>query len=114
MIAARSIFQDLIRLASKALDQDADYTRRLRHRWPYILEDEAQDSSQLQEKIIAQLVGDTGSWVRVGDPNQAIYETFTTANPEFYASSYVKKASRRGRCPTPVAAHKASLTWRII
>jgi DNA helicase-2/ATP-dependent DNA helicase PcrA len=24
-----------------------------------------------------------GSWVRVGDPNQAIYETFTTANPRF-------------------------------
>ena len=24
----------------------------------------------------------SGNWVRVGDPNQAIFETFTTANPE--------------------------------
>ncbi|NIO69586.1 MAG: hypothetical protein GTN71_11285, partial [Anaerolineae bacterium] len=24
-----------------------------------------------------------GNWVRVGDPNQAIYETFTTASPQF-------------------------------
>src|SRR5690606_3743627 len=26
--------------------------------------------------------GDLGNWVRVGDPNQAIFETFTTASPE--------------------------------
>ncbi len=48
-----------------------------------ILEDEAQDSSQLQEEILRLLSGPTGNWVRVGDPNQAIYETFTTASPEF-------------------------------
>jgi len=53
----------------------------LRHRWPYILEDEAQDSSELQEKILRLLVGENGNWVRVGDPNQAIYASFTTANP---------------------------------
>ena len=56
---------------------------RLRWRWPYILEDEAQDSSQLQEEILRLLVGEDGNWVRVGDPNQAIYETFTTANPRY-------------------------------
>ena len=76
-------FQDLIRLALRVLEQDRDYLARLQHRWPYILEDEAQDSSQLQEQILRLLVGDTGNWVRMGDPNQAIYETFTTANPEF-------------------------------
>jgi DNA helicase II / ATP-dependent DNA helicase PcrA len=76
-------FQDLIRLALDALDADAGYLAALRHRWPYILEDEAQDSSQLQEKILRRLVGEAGNWVRVGDPNQAIYETFTTASPEY-------------------------------
>ena len=76
-------FQDLIRLALEALEADEDYRARLRTRWPVILEDEAQDSSQLQEAILRQLVGATGNWVRVGDPNQAIYETFTTASPEF-------------------------------
>ncbi len=55
---------------------------RLRYRWPYILEDEAQDSSRLQEEILQTLSGPDGNWVRVGDPNQAIYETFTTANPD--------------------------------
>lgn len=76
-------FQDLIRLALKAINQDEAYKARLSHRWPYILEDEAQDSSQLQENILRELAGEDGNWVRVGDPNQAIYETFTTANPEF-------------------------------
>ncbi|MDX1524352.1 MAG: 3'-5' exonuclease, partial [Anaerolineae bacterium] len=40
------------------------------------------------------LTGQTGTWVRVGDPNQAIYETFTTADPEnlrrFMANPTVK------------------------
>lgn len=75
-------FQDLIRLALKALTLDEAYLTRLRQRWPYILEDEAQDSSQLQEQILRLLTGENGNWVRVGDPNQAIYETFTTARPE--------------------------------
>ncbi len=79
-------FDDLIRLALQALELDAEYLQRLRHRWPHILEDEAQDSSRLQEEILRLLVGDGGNWVRVGDPNQAIYETFTTASPEFLRS----------------------------
>jgi DNA helicase II / ATP-dependent DNA helicase PcrA len=76
-------FEDLIRLAIRALRSDLDYLKRLSHRWPYILEDEAQDSSMLQEKIIRLLADAGSSWVRVGDPNQAIYETFTTASPRY-------------------------------
>ena len=75
-------FDDLIRLAYNAIELDPDFLQRLRRRWPYILEDEAQDSSLLQQQILNTLAGPDGTWVRVGDPNQAIYETFTTANPE--------------------------------
>lgn len=79
-------FDDLVRLALDLLESDPAYLERLRHRWPFILEDEAQDSSRAQEQLLRLLVGDArpGSgrgWVRVGDPNQAIYETFTTADP---------------------------------
>jgi DNA helicase-2/ATP-dependent DNA helicase PcrA len=45
-------YQDLIRLALLALQLDAEFLARLHRRWPYILEDEAQDSSELQEKIL--------------------------------------------------------------
>ena len=76
-------FDDLIRLALQALQLDDEFLQRLRARWPFILEDEAQDSSRLQEEILRLLVEPDGNWVRVGDPNQAIYETFTTASPQF-------------------------------
>lgn len=76
-------FDDLIRHALGMLQQDEQLLQRLRSQWPYILEDEAQDSSRLQEEILRLLAGEGGNWVRVGDPNQAIYETFTTANPQY-------------------------------
>lgn len=76
-------FDDLISLALLALESDEEFLERLRYRWPYVLEDEAQDSSLLQESILATLIGDGGNWVRVGDPNQAIFETFTTADPRY-------------------------------
>ena len=76
-------FSDLIRLALRVLKSDADYLARLQRRWPWILEDEAQDSSLLQERILRLLAGPQGNWARVGDPNQAINESYTTANPNF-------------------------------
>ncbi|MBN1139672.1 MAG: ATP-dependent helicase, partial [Anaerolineae bacterium] len=84
-------FDDLIRLALQALRLDPEYLARLRQRWPFILEDEAQDSSELQEQILRLLAGPAGNWVRVGDPNQAIYETFTNANPRFLTDFLAEK-----------------------
>jgi DNA helicase-2/ATP-dependent DNA helicase PcrA len=88
-------FDDLIRLALEALQRDADYLERLRRRWPYVLEDEAQDSSRLQQEILQRLAGPEGNWVRVGDPNQAIYETFTTADPQLLRS-FVNAGAEQG------------------
>lgn len=76
-------FQDLICLALRVLQSDPTYLESLRRKYRYILEDEAQDSSLLQERILRLLAGDGGNWVRVGDPNQAIFETFTTADPKY-------------------------------
>lgn len=83
-------FDDLIWFALEILENDADLRQRLSERWPYILEDEAQDSSRLQEQILEQLTAEHGNWVRVGDPNQAIFETFTTANPA-YLRDFIKR-----------------------
>jgi len=104
-------FDDLVRLALEALQIDAGLTARLQARWPYILEDEAQDSSELQERILRSLTtllpsvagpspvgpkppnrgreqplllkGEGNNWVRVGDPNQSINTTFTTSDIRF-------------------------------
>ena len=79
-------FDDLIRLAYQILLENPDHLKRLQFRWPVILEDEAQDSSSIQEKMLSLLTAGNRNWVRVGDPNQAIFETFTTANPELLRS----------------------------
>jgi DNA helicase-2/ATP-dependent DNA helicase PcrA len=119
-------FDDLIRLALDLLEMDEEYLERLRYRFPYILEDEAQDSSLLQEQILrllangpertlsaseAEVEGQAnmsnrpstgsgrGNWVRVGDPNQAIFETFTTASPRYLRAFIVDEADIRQELP---------------
>ncbi|MFC1465608.1 MAG: ATP-dependent helicase [Candidatus Brachytrichaceae bacterium NZ_4S206] len=77
-------FDDLIWAAIRALNNDDDFRRRLGRRWPFILEDEAQDSTPLQEEILALLSREHGNWVRVGDPNQAIMTTFTASDVRFF------------------------------
>lgn len=91
-------FDDLIRLACQILEADADYLARLRHRFPYILEDEAQDSSRIQEEILRKLAGQ-GNWARVGDPNQAIFETFTTADPRLLKDFIAHEADYKMELP---------------
>lgn len=92
-------FDDLIRLALDLLESDPEFLERLHFRWPYILEDEAQDSSQLQEQILRLLAGENGNWVRVGDPNQAIFETFTTASPRYLRAFITGEADYQRELP---------------
>lgn len=101
-------FDDLIVLALQALDADNDYLERLQQRWPYVLEDEAQDSSALQEQMLRLLTANHGNWVRVGDPNQAINTTFTSAETRFlreFILRYPEQARElpnSGRCAQPI------------
>jgi DNA helicase-2/ATP-dependent DNA helicase PcrA len=99
-------FDDLIRLAYRILESDDEYLARLQYRFPYILEDEAQDSSRIQEEILRKLTAQTnpstnslGGWVRVGDPNQAIFETFTTADPRLLKQFIAQEADQKNELP---------------
>ncbi len=111
-------FDDLIRLAYELLQTSSDLLERLRYRWPFILEDEAQDSSEIQQRIISTLAGKNGNWVRVGDPNQAIFETFTTANPgllrEFIRHNPNVDMPESGRCqPSIINLANYLIDWVI-
>jgi DNA helicase-2/ATP-dependent DNA helicase PcrA len=77
-------FDDLIWGAIRALTNDDAFRRRLSARWQFILEDEAQDSTPLQEVILSMLSEPHGNWVRVGDPNQAIMTTFTASDVRYF------------------------------
>ena len=111
-------FTDLISLAYRCLQNDPDLLSLLQYRWPFVLEDEAQDSSALQQKILELLCGAKGNWVRVGDPNQAIYESFTTANPELL-KGFIQQSDvlaldlpESGRsCPTVISLANNLIDW---
>src|ERR1051325_5317179 len=101
-------FDDLIRLALDILESDHDYLERVRYRFPFILQEGAQGRSGVPQDIVGLLRGPGGNWVRVGDPNQAIFETFTTASPELLRAFIAENPSvdmpEAGRSPQAVIA----------
>jgi DNA helicase-2/ATP-dependent DNA helicase PcrA len=103
-------FDDLVWRAVDLLEAHPDFLERMRRRWPFILEDEAQDSVPLQEELLSLLAGPAGNWVRVGDPNQAITSTFTAAHPRFFRAFMERSDVRTipmpetGRCAPRIMA----------
>jgi DNA helicase-2/ATP-dependent DNA helicase PcrA len=65
-------FDDLIVLAYRLLLDDSELRARLQDRWAFVFEDEAQDSTPLQEKLLKLLSEKSGNLLRVGDINQGI------------------------------------------
>lgn len=88
-------FDDLINRAYNLLEGDEGLCERLRKKYAYVFEDEAQDSNLLQEKILLKLAGREGNLVRVGDSNQAIMNTFTASDPEIFRSFTAKKKVKK-------------------
>ncbi|MDX2098193.1 MAG: ATP-dependent helicase [Leptolyngbyaceae cyanobacterium bins.59] len=77
-----------------------------------VFEDEAQDSSPLQTRLLEILAADpTGinppNLVRVGDPNQAINSTFTPADPLFFRE-FCESCQQEGRLVTMDQAGRSS------
>lgn len=111
-------FDDLIWQAVDLLQNRPGFADQLRQRWPYVLEDEAQDSVPLQELLLTDLTGENGNWIRVGDPNQAITSTFTAAHPRFF-NAFMDRPDvlslplpNSGRCaPLIIGAANTMLDW---
>ena len=79
-------YDDMILGALRVL-QNAGVRKYWQERIFAVFEDEAQDSSPLQTKlleILAVTSTEDKNLVRVGDPNQAINSTFTPADPRFF------------------------------
>lgn len=77
-------FDDLLVRACLMVEEDHELRNRLGQSWPYIFEDEAQDSNPLQQRLLLSLAAGHGNLVRVGDSNQAIMGTFTDSDPELF------------------------------
>ena len=67
-------------LAVKILEKSPQILDHYQSICSYVLEDEAQDSSEIQQKLINLLAGKNGNIIRCGDINQAITSTFTNSD----------------------------------
>ncbi len=77
-------YDDLGWRALELMEQHPSIRQEVESWYDYVLEDEAQDSSPLQEDLLKAISHRTGHLVRVGDPNQSITGTFTSANPRYF------------------------------
>ncbi|OUL17660.1 DNA helicase UvrD [Nostoc sp. T09] len=125
-------YDDMILAALRVLDNDS--ARRIEQNQVFaVFEDEAQDSSPLQTRLLEILASDLGedmgtrgrgdtessfppsssspiNLVRVGDPNQAINSTFTPADP-IYFRQFCAECDRLRRLAT---MDQAGRSTRII
>ena len=66
-------FDDLIILAVRGLQENADIRREWQRRFRYVLVDEFQDTNHLQMDLLKSLVGEEHNICVVGDDEQSIY-----------------------------------------
>ena len=107
-------YDEMILAALRVLEEAA-----VRQSWQQqvfaVFEDEAQDSSPLQTKLLELLAADPAdptnrdrhNLVRVGDPNQAINSTFTPADPIFFRE-FCEECRTQNRLATMTQAGRSS------
>ena len=107
-------YDDMLYYAVKILKEDKEVLKYYQNLCKYIIEDEAQDSSAIQQKLLNLLSGKYNNIVRCGDINQAITSTFTNSDTEGFKKflNYNKKVEMNSsqRC----AKHIYELANRLI
>ena len=99
-------YDDMLYYAVKILTEDKEILVYYQNICKYIIEDEAQDSSAIQQKLIRLLSGKHNNLVRCGDINQAITTTFTNSDTEgfkdFLNTSKKVEMNSSQRCAKPI------------
>jgi ATP-dependent DNA helicase pcrA len=75
-------YDDILIMSVKLLENNPDILEYYQNICEYIIEDEAQDSSGVQQRLIGLLSGKHKNLIRCGDINQAITTTFSNADVE--------------------------------
>lgn len=75
-------YDDMLTGSVRILKENPDILAHYQEICEYIIEDEAQDSSAIQQELISLLSGRHKNIVRCGDVNQAITSTFSNADVE--------------------------------
>mgnify|MGYP003571291671 CR=1 FL=1 len=86
-------YDDILIMSVKLLEENKDILEYYQNICEYIIEDEAQDSSAIQQKLIGLLSGKHKNLIRCGDINQAITTTFSNADVEGFRQ-FIKSADK--------------------
>lgn len=75
-------FDDMLTLANQILEENPSSLSRYQKQFPFVLTDESQDTSIIQNKIIEKITQLSNNLFVVGDDDQSIFG-FRSANPEY-------------------------------
>lgn len=75
-------YDDMLLFSVKLLEENPDVLKYYQELCHYVIEDEAQDSSEIQQRLIELLSAKHKNLIRCGDINQAITTTFSNADVE--------------------------------
>ena len=99
-------YDDMLLSSVKVLRENNDILEHYQNICKYIIEDEAQDSSAIQQELLSLLSGKYKNLIRCGDINQAITTTFSNADVEgfrqFISESKSVKMDCSQRCTKDV------------
>lgn len=86
-------YDDILLMSVKLLEENPDILEYYQNICEYVIEDEAQDSSGIQQRLIGLLSGKHKNLIRCGDINQAITTTFSNADVEGFRR-FIKTADK--------------------
>ncbi len=99
-------FDDLLNKSIELLKNNSDIRWIYQDKFKYIIEDEAQDSSKVQQELINILYKKHQNLIRTGDLNQAITTTFSNADVQgfknFISTSQKIEMTSSQRCAKPI------------
>lgn len=99
-------YDDMLTGSVRILKENPDILAHYQEICEYIIEDEAQDSSLIQQELIALLSGKHKNIIRCGDVNQSITSTFSNADVEgfrnFITQNYNVSMDCSQRCSKDV------------
>lgn len=107
-------YDDMLLFSVKLLEDNPDVLKYYQEICHYIIEDEAQDSSAIQQRLIELLSAKNKNLIRCGDINQAITTTFSNADLEGFrrfikSSEKSVSMDRSQRCTTDIWTFANSL-----
>ncbi len=105
-------YDDMLCYSVKLLEENKEILKYYQELCRYVIEDEAQDSTEIQQRLINLINGKYNNIVRCGDINQAITSTFTNSSLKNFRN-FVKQNNSvemvsSQRCSRPIfeAANK--------